>query len=263
MTHNDKVKILRRILNQLVKIENKDNDTKEIVSDKELAKIKDIPREGILEALSEAIGNDKKRTKASVFIYSELTDIPEIEEVFEHLLLDSDAEARSIIIQSIRSIKNTNLVPFLNDHFYKETDEFCKDALLYTLTVIGAESSFKIFKELSDRKDNKYAFRVLLAFIKYQKSESKPYLLRIYNDKNLDKILRIHAAWGLAKLGEKDYIDYLIKMLEDPIIKTPKSYDPGQSIRAAQAISDILGWEFEWHKDSVEKVKERIKINAS
>lgn len=39
-----------------------------------------MPRDGILEALDQAIGSSKIRRRESVFILSELTDMPEVVE---------------------------------------------------------------------------------------------------------------------------------------------------------------------------------------
>jgi len=46
-------------------------------------------------------------------------------------------------------------------------------------------------------------------------------------------------------------------MLDDPPVETPTSYDPGESMRAAQALCDIFDWPFEWHRDWVAKTCRR------
>jgi hypothetical protein len=47
-------------------------------------------------------------------------------------------------------------------------------------------------------------------------------------------------------------------MLDDPEILTANSYDPGESMRAAQAIADINGWDFEWDRDFVDGIKAKV-----
>jgi hypothetical protein len=46
-------------------------------------------------------------------------------------------------------------------------------------------------------------------------------------------------------------------MLDDPAKETPTRYDPGESLRAAQALCDIHGWPFEWDASWVDKTKRR------
>jgi hypothetical protein len=59
-------------------------------------------------------------------------------------------------------------------------------------------------------------------------------------------------------LGEPVALAYLKEMLDDADIDTPRSHTPGQSIRAAQAVADVLGFPFEWGKQDVAKVKARL-----
>jgi hypothetical protein len=66
------------------------------------------------------------------------------------------------------------------------------------------------------------------------------------------------AAWGLGKLGDRNAYEYLTEMLDDPQVKTENTFEPGESIRAAQAIADINGWDFEWHKNAVALIKHRL-----
>jgi hypothetical protein len=69
---------------------------------------------------------------------------------------------------------------------------------------------------------------------------------------------RMFAAWALAKAGDRDAHAYLVTMLDDPPVRTRYRSDPGQSIRAAQALADIHGWRFSWSLRSVAGVKRRM-----
>ena len=101
METKEQVKQLQNILDSLVQADKMNNESKEVVYETELAKIKDLPKENIIEALKKAIGNNSKRKRISVFIFSELYEIPNIEKVFTELLNSSDEITRSIIIQTI------------------------------------------------------------------------------------------------------------------------------------------------------------------
>jgi hypothetical protein len=147
----------------------------------------------------------------------------------------------------------------LEVQFYKEKDPDCKGALISSLSTLKSESSFPIFLELSHTaKENDY-WRLTWAFKNYAKIEGKYFLQKVFNDKLSPKSEKVVAAWGLVKIGEKSYYEYLLKMLRDPDIETRTSYSPGESMRAAQAICDINNWDFIWNKDFVDVVKDRLK----
>jgi hypothetical protein len=71
---------------------------------------------------------------------------------------------------------------------------------------------------------------------------------------------RTFALWGLAALGYAEPIAALMKLLDDPDISTASSFTPGQSMRAAQALADVVGIPFEWGDDAeVEKTRQHCK----
>ena len=65
------------------------------------------------------------------------------------------------------------------------------------------------------------------------------------------------AAWGLGKLGDDAAIRYLAEMLDDPDVRTPTLFLPGESFRAAQALCDIHGLPFRWDRSWVAKTRNR------
>jgi hypothetical protein len=69
---------------------------------------------------------------------------------------------------------------------------------------------------------------------------------------------KMFAAWALAKAGDRDAHSFLVTMLDDPGTRTRHRSDPGQSIRAAQALADIHAWRFSWSQRSVAGVKRRL-----
>jgi hypothetical protein len=127
---------------------------------------------------------------------------------------------------------------------------------------------FPIMEERS-KKLQRTLIWVLKNFDKHEKI--KQYLVWVYNDNiesdSFEKGNKVIAAWGLVKQGETDYYEYLIKMLDDTAIITSGTYEtknttihePGESLRAAQAICDINGWDFEWHSSYVEITKNYLK----
>jgi hypothetical protein len=74
-----------------------------------------------------------------------------------------------------------------------------------------------------------------------------------------DKTHKILAAWALGKSNDREALDYLARMLDDPAVVTRYRSDPGESIRAAQALCDIHGWRFRWGTAAVAATKRRLK----
>ena len=56
-------------------------------------------------------------------------------------------------------------------------------------------------------------------------------------------------------MGDQAAIQYLVKMLDDPVRTGKTFHDPGEGIRAAQALCDIFDWPFEWGRAAVAPTK--------
>jgi hypothetical protein len=71
---------------------------------------------------------------------------------------------------------------------------------------------------------------------------------------------RAFALWGLAALGYQEAIGALIGLLDDPDLTTAASFTPGQSMRAAQALADVWGLEFDWgDQTEIEKIRQHCR----
>lgn len=257
-----RVKQIRQILDALARADRNDNDTKEIIYDRELQKIREMDRDGIIDIVKEAVGDNGTRKRFASFVFSELFDVAGIEEVFSDLLASADETARSNIIQTIGLREMRNLVGVLNRHFYRETDDFCKGNILSALGRIADASSLPIFVELMQNNAREHEWYILVASTNFASPEFKNYLFSIFEDREAKMSHKVMAAWGLAKLGQKHAYDYLVLMLDDPEVGTANSYDPGHSIRAAQAIGNINGWDFRWDRVSVAIIKSRVNGNG-
>ena len=258
-----RIKIIRDVIDALARVENGSNDEKEVVYDRELAKIARMDRTNVLEIANRAVGKDKKRRRYSPYIFSELHDVPGIEEVFKELLATSDDNGRSDIIQTLGLRDLKNLVPTLNSHFAKESDDFCRSCLLATLGKIADPSSLAIFEHLIQQRNPRDEWRLLVAAKNYDHHVFEPFVKKVFASSTSKKSHKIMAAWTLAKSGDQLARNYLVKMLDDPAIRSESdgviTFDPGESIRAAQAIADINGWAFEWDASYVDIVKARVK----
>jgi hypothetical protein len=75
---------------------------------------------------------------------------------------------------------------------------------------------------------------------------------------------RSFALWGLAALKYETPLGALVHLLDDPDIRTPNSFEPGQSMRATQALADILGLPFKWGEtETIDAVKSHCRKRFS
>ncbi|HKP68821.1 MAG TPA: hypothetical protein VJV05_06035, partial [Pyrinomonadaceae bacterium] len=173
---------IRSVLDALARVERADNDTKEQVYDRELARIRLLERERIIELVKLAIGNDRRRRRYSPLIFSELYEVSGIDVVFSELLQAADADGRAHIIQTIGLRKMHNLVGVLNEHFVHERDDFCRDRLLHALATLSERSSLPIFEYLMRKNDRRDEWVLVVAGRHYGAPEFRDYLTRVFEN---------------------------------------------------------------------------------
>ncbi|MCU0709577.1 MAG: HEAT repeat domain-containing protein [Pirellula sp.] len=155
----------------------------------------------------------------------------------------------------------TQFAPHLNDIIENDPDEFCRDMAIHAAGKLRTNECLPVLLRLADKNDPNLTWRLATALTSYATEECRSHLRKWFDDTSLAKSTRIFAAWGLGKLGDQMAFDYLIRMLDDPDERGDTYFRPGESIRAAQAVCDIRGWAFEWHKSSVAKTKHLV-LNA-
>jgi hypothetical protein len=212
--------------------------------------------EGWLAALDRAEGRGVQRKRAAADLLAEMTDLPEVVDRFAAWLADADLAWRAEMIAFIGRKGLHQFAPLLNDALAGGGDELC---LAYAITSAGdlrSEANLAAILKLADDPEMPLRNRLLWALKDYGHPRCRPALRRLYHAA-ADERDRVIAAWGLGRLGDRAAIRYLADMLDDPDIHTPTSFEPGESLRAAQALCDIHGWPFEWHHDWVAKTKRR------
>lgn len=249
---------IRGLLDRLVACRQSSNDEQELVGDEVMAEARMLPREGILEALDKAIGSSKLRRREAVFILSELTDMPEVVERIGEWLREPDAQIRSWLIQTVEYWRLKQYAPFLNEIIMSDPDPFCRGIAIHAAGTLKAEENLPTLLRLAERGDYDQTWRIVWALKDYATEECRPYLKEWFKDDE-SKSTRVIAAWGLGKLGDKEAIAYLISMLDDPDRRGPTFSEPGESLRAAQALCDIYNWHFEWNKSYVAKTVARVR----
>jgi HEAT repeat protein len=212
--------------------------------------IRSLRGEDWLAALDRAVGRSVLRKRALAELLAGLTDLPEVVDRFAAWLRDPDTGWRA---EMIAFVGNKGLLPFaplLNDALAGNGGDGC---LAYAMTSAGqlrSEANLKAILKLAADPKRKEWSRLLWALKDYGHPRCRPALRRVFR-RAKSKHERVIAAWGLGKLGDERAIRYLADMLDDPAVETPTSHDPGESIRAAQALCDIHGWPFEWDHDWV------------
>lgn len=216
-----------------------------------------LRRDGWLVALDLAIGRSVQRKRAAAELLAELVNFPEVVERFECWLKDADLAWRAEVIALVGRKGLARFAPLLNDALNDNADDLCR---AYAITAAGelrSEDNLPALLRLAGNPAFDPLFRRMLpALTAYAHPLCRPALERFFRP-DQPKGVRVFAAWGLGKLGDEEAIRYLAEMLDDPEVRTPTSFDPGESRRAAQALSDVFGWSFAWSSDGVERTRRR------
>jgi len=236
-----------------------ENDEQEAVHDAVAAEVRVLPRENVLEALDEVIGSSKKRKQESVYILSELSDVPGVVERVGQWLRDPDPQIRSWLIQVVESKRLLQFASLLKSIVEHDPDPFCRDLAIHASGTLKAKESLPALIHMAEQNDTDFIDSLAWALKDYASEECRPHLQRWFRDCSQSKSTRVISAWGVAKLGDNDAVRYLIEMLRDPDKRGPTFFEPGESVRAAQALCDIHNWPFQWHKSSVANTIELLK----
>lgn len=250
---------IRGLLDRLAASRRLDNDEQEVIGDEVAAAARVLPREGVLDALDKAIGSSKKRRQEAVYIVSELTDVPEVVGRIKEWLKDPDPQWRSWLIQTIELKRLRQFSSLLNDVIEHDPDPFSRDLAIHAAGTLKGQENLPVLLRLAEQNDQGMIGSLPWALKDYATDECRRYLQRWFEDDTQDKETRVISAWGMGKLGDKKAIEYLIQMLDDPDRRGPTFFEPGESLRAAQALCDIHNWPFEWHKSYVAKTAVRVK----
>jgi len=210
-----------------------------------------------LAALDRAVGRSVQRKRAAADLLAEMTDLPEVVDRFTAWLTEGGLAWRAEMIAFIGQKGLAEFAPLLNDALDGKADDLCRAYAVTAAEELRAEANLPALLWLaSDTAYDPLFRRLLPALTAYADPRCRPALERFFR-KDQPKPVRVFAAWGLGKIGDRAAIRYLADMLDDPDIHTPTSFEPGESFRAAQALCDIHGWPFEWDRSWVAKTKRR------
>jgi HEAT repeat protein len=220
-------------------------------------RVRRLRRDGWLAALDRAVGRSVRRKRAAANLLTELTDLPEVADRFTAWLTDPDLAWRAEVIVLVGQRGLSQFAPLLNDALEGHADDHCRAYAIRAAGELRSEANLPALLDLASNPAFDRLFRRTLWALKdYPHPRFRPALERFFRA-GRPKEERVLAAWGLGKLGDPEALRYLVAMLDDPEVETPTSFDPGYSLRAAQALCDIHGWPFRWDRRWVARTKRR------
>lgn len=266
---------VRHILAQLVRAQKA--GTKEVAEplfETALANARSILREDLAEAISHVRVRTLHERRALALLLCEFADVPGVVDMLRTELKNPDSETRRWIIECIGDRKLVPLATLLNDAILYDCDLWCRAAAIRAAGKLRQDVNLAVLLSVVGKPD--VDEDVISALRDYAVEECRPHLraafdrslgpppdqrvlagvnnprlLRLVAEYRAKKFTKLMAAWGLARLGELDGIRFLGELLYDPPIRLKNVSDPGESLRAAQALADVFGLPFQWTTDSV------------
>ena len=115
-------------------------------------------------------------------------------------ITDSSPQVRSVMIQTIGVDELNALAPLLADWIANEDDLFCRDMAVFAAGKLRAEVCLPAILEPWTRTSRAGGRRDAAS---YATEDVRPYLAGWFEDAEQPHEVRLQAAWGLGKLGEK------------------------------------------------------------
>jgi len=237
-----------------------------------------LPRDGILEALDRATRGSRSLQRGGIYFLCELYDVPGAVERIANELQHPDPAIRSLIVQTIGFREMRGLAPLLNAVILEDPDELCRVAAIDAAGRLKQDANLEAILRVAG--DPSVDGAVISALAMYARKECRPYLRAAFDRpigaapsiaemedvNNPDAIRRVQswsvrrnnklfAAWGLARLGDIGALKHLGEMLYDPERRGRNVWEPGLSVRAAEAIADVCVLPFSWDPGSLAAVR--------
>ena len=245
------VKHVRALMDRMDRAARSSNDELEEASDAATAAIVDLAQPGLVGAIRVAAGASSRRREHAAHLLSALTDDPDALGLMASWIRDPNDAIRSAIIQTIGVSELRSFAPLLAERIEHDPDPFCQDMAIHAAGALRAPECLPAILRLADG-GYRGAWRLAQTLASYGTEACRPYLLGWFDDGSRPHAIRLQAAWGLGKLGNRRAIDYLIDELD-------ADGEAVDRLRCAQALCDIHGWEWEWHIDYIGKTAERIR----
>jgi HEAT repeat protein len=214
--------------------------------------------EAALALLNKAANPSQKRQKALAYMLLRRGDdgCPVSDTAIRAIMADKAHTARSSMIQEAAfDARRIRFAPVLRE-IARDRDDPEWGFAVMSLGRLKDLEAVDVLMDHTCGQDTPFA--VIAALVHLRCPEGA--LVFEPNINHPDPQTRTFALWGLAGLKYETPLGALVHLLDDPDIRTPNSFQPGQSWRAAQALSDILGWPYKWgDKGAFEALKSHCR----
>lgn len=246
-TKHDHVAGLRAGLNELHKYQSRPPtpDANPLASVKAL--FESIPADLQACVLDKAIGKGIRRFRAAASMIAACEQSECVDNWITASLIHRDTERRDWMIQIVG---NQELVRFaVSIAHIIDTDEQCRWWAVSAAGDLKADECLNSLVSLAESfSEEPIPMALIQALAKYDSPLVAPHLQRVF-DSHSDDRDRVFAAWGLARQDHQEALEYLVAKLDEPDSSS-------ESRRAAQALSDLHGWDLEWTPESPRQAKE-------
>lgn len=217
--------------------------------DKACDYLKSIPSELRGFVLGLAVGKGKKRFQAAAWLAASCAtdESAGLDDWIAAGLTHSDEAWSGGIIQVVGQSKLKRFAPIIAQIISSESEN--RWWAVMAAGELRDERCLPALLELTD----KYAkedipYSIVHSLAEFDSPLVTLHLRRVFATAEEDRD-RVRAAWGLGRQNHQQAIAYLVEKLDDDQIDS-------ESGRAAQALSDLFGWEFEWAPGAEKIAKE-------
>jgi len=278
---------LAKLLDRLVKCERLPSERQDAALVRIAAAVRDLPRDDLFSALPDAIGNNQRRRRVAVHLLAELSDAEGAADQIGRWFTDPDPEWRAWLVQTIEEARLVRFAPALSAVIEHDPDPLVRRMAVYAAGELRSAANLPALLRLAGARPQQLLGYVLWALKDYGHEDCRAVLVDVFRnprggetgrlppepeaglavesrplsawrrtwESEVALENRLLAAWGLGKLGDPKAIEYLGQLLEGAGPGIDPDLALGQSLRAAQALCDLFGWPFQWHRDWVEKTR--------
>ena len=206
-----------------------------------------VPADLQASVLDKAIGKGIRRFRAAASMVAACEQSDCVDNWIAANLTHREDERRDWMIQIVA---NQRLVRFAKSitHII-DNDEQCRWWAVSAAGELQTDECVNSLVSLAESfREEPIPMALIQALAKYDSPLVAPPLQRVF-DSHSDERDRVFAAWGLARQDHREAVDYLVAKLDEPDSSS-------ESRRAAQALSDLYGWELEWTPETPQQAKE-------
>ena len=194
---------LAKLLDRLVRAQRQPRGVREAAQERIAAEIRDLPRDGFLEAIREAIGNNRRRRRAAVYFLGERMDVWEILPYLGETIQDPDPEWRKWIVETIEAEHLFQFADRLSHLIRQDTDPAVRQAAIHAAATLKAPANLPALLEVAGLDPAELRGCLVWTLKEYACEECREYLSRVFErpaEDEGDLEDRVIAAWGLGKL---------------------------------------------------------------